>query len=168
MRPRACLTKWCCSRSWGKKRVLLIGYSFGADVLPFLVSRLSAASRARVAGVTVPEVDRLNAPVTCVFGADESDSACRSLKGLEHPMAFNSAPHAAMRGIEFRRSSSGRGQVRAEAVCECEGGLAVPDLKAAPRTLGALAAFVNGGAYEFLDETLHGPTHRRMFPGQGR
>jgi len=97
------------SRLWGKKRVLLIGYSFGADVLPFLVSRLSPESRARVASVsllglsdtaafefhlanwlgvrgnqryqTVPEVERLNVPVTCVFGADESDSACRSLKG---------------------------------------------------------------------------------------
>ncbi len=97
------------SKFWGKKRVLLIGYSFGADVLPFLVSRLSAEARARVAGVallglsetaafefhlaswlggggnqqyqTVPEVERLTIPVTCVFGADESDSACPSLKG---------------------------------------------------------------------------------------
>lgn len=97
------------SKSWGKKRVLLVGYSFGADVLPFLVSRLSTETRARVAGVallglsntaafefhvaswlggggnprypTVPEVERLTVPVTCVFGADESDSACRSLKG---------------------------------------------------------------------------------------
>ena len=97
------------SRFWEKKRVLLIGYSFGADVLPFLVSRLPAETKARVAGVsllglsataafefhlaswlggggnqrypTVPEVERLAMPVTCVFGADESDSACRSLKG---------------------------------------------------------------------------------------
>ena len=97
------------SRFWARKRVLLIGYSFGADVLPFLVSRLSAETRARVAGVsllglsdtaafefhlaswlggggdqdypTVPEVEQLTVPVTCVFGADESDSACRSLKG---------------------------------------------------------------------------------------
>ncbi len=97
------------SRFWGKQRVLLIGYSFGANVLPFLVNRLTAESRAQVAGVsllglsdtaafefhlaswlggggnpqypTIPEVERLNVPVTCVFGADESDSACRSLKG---------------------------------------------------------------------------------------
>ena len=33
----------------GKKRVLLIGYSQGADVLPFAVNRLPAATRARVA-----------------------------------------------------------------------------------------------------------------------
>ena len=51
--------------------------------------------------------------------------------------------------------------------CLLRGG-AIRDLKAAPRTLGALAAFVNGGADEFLDETLHGPTHRRVFPGQRR
>ena len=31
-----------------KKRVLLIGYSQGADVLPFAVNRLPAATRARV------------------------------------------------------------------------------------------------------------------------
>jgi type IV secretory pathway VirJ component len=97
------------ARFWGKTRVLLIGYSFGANVLPFLVSRLPASSRARVAGVsllglsetahfefhlaswlggagrsryqTVAEVARLAVPVTCVFGVDESDSACRLLTG---------------------------------------------------------------------------------------
>ena len=31
---------------FGKKRVLLIGYSQGADVLPFAVNRLPAATRA--------------------------------------------------------------------------------------------------------------------------
>ena len=41
------------SRFWGKPRVLLIGYSFGADVLPFLVNRLSTESRAQVAGVSL-------------------------------------------------------------------------------------------------------------------
>jgi len=34
---------------FGKQRVLLIGYSQGADVLPFAVNRLPAATRARVA-----------------------------------------------------------------------------------------------------------------------
>ena len=45
---------------------------------------------------------------------------------------------------------------------------AIPDLKAALRTLGALAAFVNGGASKFLDETFHDPAHSRVFPGQRR
>jgi type IV secretory pathway VirJ component len=96
-------------RAWGKRRVLLVGYSFGADVLPFLVSRLPAELRARVALVgllglseqasfefhvtgwlgvetghhsTVPEVARLDTtPVLCLRGEDEADSACRLLRG---------------------------------------------------------------------------------------
>jgi type IV secretory pathway VirJ component len=97
------------TRAWGKRRVLLVGYSFGADVLPFLVSRLPAELRSRVAllgllglqeqasfefhvagwlGVqtghhlTVPEVARLETtPVLCLRGEDEADSACRLLRG---------------------------------------------------------------------------------------
>jgi type IV secretory pathway VirJ component len=96
-------------RLWGKRRVLLVGYSFGADVLPFLVTRLPAELRSRVAligmlglseqasfefhvagwlGVetghhpTVPEVVRLGTtPVLCLRGEDEADSACRLLRG---------------------------------------------------------------------------------------
>ena len=94
--------------AWGKSRALLVGYSFGADVLPFLASRLSADTRARIAGIglvglstqatfefhvadwlgrggdrrypTVPEIRRLEGlRVACVQGTDEPDSACRSL-----------------------------------------------------------------------------------------
>jgi type IV secretory pathway VirJ component len=96
-------------RLWGKRRFLLVGYSFGADVLPFLVSRLPAELRSRVAllgllglseqasfefhvagwlGVetgrhsTAPEVARLGAtPVLCLRGEDEAGSACRLLHG---------------------------------------------------------------------------------------
>ncbi len=92
---------------FGKKRVLLIGYSQGADVLPFAVNRLPAATRASVAltailGMsehalfefhvsswvsdsksgpeTLPEVDRITGmPVLCIYGADESDSLCPKL-----------------------------------------------------------------------------------------
>ncbi len=94
---------------WKKRRFLLVGYSFGADVLPFLVSRLPAELRSRVALVgllglsenasfefhvagwlgvdtghypTAPEVARLGTtPVLCLRGEDESDSACRLLHG---------------------------------------------------------------------------------------
>ncbi|HLN49793.1 MAG TPA: AcvB/VirJ family lysyl-phosphatidylglycerol hydrolase [Steroidobacteraceae bacterium] len=90
-----------------KKRVLLIGYSQGADVLPFAVNRLPAATRARVAltalmgmsehalfefhvsswvsndtsgPATMPEVNRISGvPVLCVYGEDESDSLCPTL-----------------------------------------------------------------------------------------
>jgi type IV secretory pathway VirJ component len=92
----------------GKARALLVGYSFGADVLPFLVNRLPEELRARIAGVcllglsaqasfefhvsgwlggegdsrypTVPEVRRLDGvPTLCFMGSDEADSACRRL-----------------------------------------------------------------------------------------
>jgi type IV secretory pathway VirJ component len=91
----------------GKKRVLLIGYSQGADVLPFAVNRLSKATRAEVAltallgmsehalfefhvsswisednsgPATLPEVDRiLGTPVLCIYGEDDHDSLCPKL-----------------------------------------------------------------------------------------
>jgi type IV secretory pathway VirJ component len=90
-----------------KKRVLLIGYSQGADVLPFAVNRLPPATRARVAlaalmGMsehalfefhvsnwlssgnsgppTLPEVNRIaGTPVLCIYGEDEHDSLCPKL-----------------------------------------------------------------------------------------
>ena len=90
-----------------KKRVLLIGYSQGADVLPFAVNRLPSATRSEVAlaailGMsehalfefhvsswisdsnsgppTLPEVERIKGiPVLCIYGADETDSLCPKL-----------------------------------------------------------------------------------------
>jgi type IV secretory pathway VirJ component len=88
----------------GKKRVLLIGYSQGADVLPFAVNRLPDATRTRVSlmailgmsehalfefhvsswisddnsgPLTLPEVNRISGiPVLCIYGEDETDSLC--------------------------------------------------------------------------------------------
>jgi type IV secretory pathway VirJ component len=34
--------------AWGKKRIWLVGFSFGADVLPSIVDKLSAQNRARI------------------------------------------------------------------------------------------------------------------------
>ncbi len=93
--------------AWHKPKVLLLGYSQGADVLPFAVNRLSAAARSQVAltavlglsphalfefhlsnwlgddasgPATLPEMNRIaGIPVVCVYGADESDSLCPSL-----------------------------------------------------------------------------------------
>lgn len=90
-----------------KERVLLIGYSQGADVLPFAINRLSAASRASVAlaavmgmsdhalfefhlsswvsddnsgPATLPEINRISGtPVLCIYGADDTDSVCQKL-----------------------------------------------------------------------------------------
>jgi type IV secretory pathway VirJ component len=99
--------------AWNKRRVLLVGYSFGADVLPFVVNRLPPDLRARVATVsllgvdsdasfeikiagwvgaddggpaTQPEVAAMAAvPVLCIYGEGETDSICPGLpKEPEH------------------------------------------------------------------------------------
>jgi type IV secretory pathway VirJ component len=90
-----------------KKRVLLIGYSQGADVLPFAVNRLPAATKAHVSLMailgmsehalfefhvsswisdsnsgpeTLPEVNRISGvPILCIYGEDEHDSLCPRL-----------------------------------------------------------------------------------------
>jgi type IV secretory pathway VirJ component len=91
---------------WHKPRVLLIGYSQGADVLPFAVNRLPPATRALVAmtaliglgrnasfefhvtnwlgseaGLPIrPETDRLSSGRTlCLYGKDDTDSLCAEL-----------------------------------------------------------------------------------------
>jgi type IV secretory pathway VirJ component len=93
--------------AWNKQRVLLVGYSFGADVLPFVVNRLPPDLRARVASVSLlgidanasfevriadwvggdnggaqtrPEVTRITQlPVLCLYGEGEKDSICPGL-----------------------------------------------------------------------------------------
>lgn len=95
--------------TWKKGRVLVVGYSFGADVASFLVNRLSPALMNRVAAVTllgpsetttfefhlaswlgggadaryptVPEIARMSVPVVCVSATDEPDSVCRKVAG---------------------------------------------------------------------------------------
>ena len=100
--------------AWNKQRVLLVGYSFGADVVPFVVNRLPPDLRARVATVSLlgvdsnasfeikiaswvgaddasgpqtrPEIAAMaGVPVLCIYGEGETDSLCPSLpKGPEH------------------------------------------------------------------------------------
>jgi len=94
--------------AWHAQQVLLIGYSFGADVLPFVVNRLPAELRSRIASVSLlgidarasfevhvaewiggagggpptrPELEAMQEPVLCIYGADESDSICPELPG---------------------------------------------------------------------------------------
>jgi type IV secretory pathway VirJ component len=94
---------------WKKERVILIGYSFGADVLPFMVNRLSPSIRDRVSLIVLmgldekidfefhltnwlpgyananslavlPEVKRLKGKrMLCLQGSKENDSLCRKL-----------------------------------------------------------------------------------------
>ena len=93
---------------WQKERALLIGYSMGADVLPFAVNRLSPDRRAQVAAVGLlapghrtafafhlsdwiggdtsdtlpvqPEVERISGlPVICAYGESDKESLCPAL-----------------------------------------------------------------------------------------
>jgi type IV secretory pathway VirJ component len=91
---------------WGRSDVLLVGYSQGADVLPFALNRLPAGTRATVRLAALlgpgqkasfefhltnwigpsgdlpiaPEALRLSAASTlCIYGLDEKDSLCPQL-----------------------------------------------------------------------------------------
>ncbi|HEX5364871.1 MAG TPA: AcvB/VirJ family lysyl-phosphatidylglycerol hydrolase [Gallionella sp.] len=93
--------------AWGAEKLILVGYSSGADTLPFMVSRLPPELRSRVKIVAllglgqeanfefhvsdwlfdakgayqvIPEVQKLNGlKVLCIYGEDEHDSACKLL-----------------------------------------------------------------------------------------
>jgi type IV secretory pathway VirJ component len=92
---------------WHATRLVLVGYSRGADMLPFVATRLPEDVRGRVALLAMfglatrssfefhwvdmvrdtrrasdlpvpPELTRLRGtPMLCVYGTDETDSACR-------------------------------------------------------------------------------------------
>jgi type IV secretory pathway VirJ component len=97
--------------AWKKQRALLVGYSFGANVLPFVTAELPEATRARVRSVdliapakhaeftirvadwipgsipagrpTLPAIAALGSlPVACLYGTDEADSPCPQLQGV--------------------------------------------------------------------------------------
>ena len=95
--------------AWGKQRLLLIGYSRGAEVLPFMAARLPDDLRRAVAEVVLiapghtanftfhaadlllgihrtddvpigPELVHLQGlKVLCLYGADDSESLCRDV-----------------------------------------------------------------------------------------
>lgn len=96
------------AQAWHKSAVLLVGYSQGADTLPFMLNRLTAESRRLVKATaliavskeaifefhlthwlgtptgglpTMPELEKGGMGVVlCVYGSDEKDSPCLELK----------------------------------------------------------------------------------------
>ncbi|MBD9648508.1 virulence factor family protein [Ensifer sp. PDNC004] len=98
-------------KHWNVRNVLLIGYSFGADVLPRTFNLLPAGEKAHVRQVTLmalshmvdykvsvlgwlgasgdgkggdplDDIKRIDpALVQCIYGTDEEDDACPQLKG---------------------------------------------------------------------------------------
>jgi type IV secretory pathway VirJ component len=94
--------------AWNKSQILLVGYSFGADVLPFVVNRLPPELRSRLVALTLlgvettasfevhvadwlpgvasrgaalePEMLTLGKlPVQCIYGAGERGTLCPHL-----------------------------------------------------------------------------------------
>jgi type IV secretory pathway VirJ component len=96
--------------AWNRDRVIIVGYSRGANLAPFMVSRLDAELRKRVALIALlgpwewagfrfhfmdvlrnvhrpgdlpvrPEVAKLRGtPVLCVYGSGDRDAICPSLE----------------------------------------------------------------------------------------
>ena len=96
--------------TWKKERVLFVGYSRGADVLPFMINRLPAELRSKTRLIALlgpspkvefefhvgdwmrssskngfavkPEVDKLSSHnIVCLFGEDDKDSLCPVIFG---------------------------------------------------------------------------------------
>ncbi|MFN8390737.1 MAG: AcvB/VirJ family lysyl-phosphatidylglycerol hydrolase [Bdellovibrionota bacterium] len=111
------------STAWNRKRVLLVGYSFGADVLPFMLTRISPASASLVSDVfllgldqkaefefhigdwvgstsghayrTQPELLSVRGPTLhCFYGKDDADDLCRTLpKEKVHQIMLSGGHH---------------------------------------------------------------------------
>jgi type IV secretory pathway VirJ component len=100
------------TKAWSRERVILIGYSLGADVLPFIVNRLPADVREHVCSIALiglgntaifevhvkqwlpgtklvgqpvaPELATLpHSQLLCLYGAEDKDSLCPSLARTE-------------------------------------------------------------------------------------
>lgn len=100
------------SERWGADKFVLVGYSLGADSLPFMVSRLPDKLRSKVSAVAllglapdvdfefhvsnwltsgnkgeyevIPEVQKLKGMnIVCIYGSDEADSACKSFAATD-------------------------------------------------------------------------------------
>lgn len=95
------------SKQLGRQHVMLIGYSQGADVLPFAINHLNAATRSHISltaiigmsehalfefhmtswiadddsgPATLPEVERISGiPLLCIYGEGETDTLCPKL-----------------------------------------------------------------------------------------
>lgn len=94
--------------AWGRGRAIVLGYSFGAGVVPFAINRLPASERAAIRQISLlglekyapfafhvsgllgigpgaderpvlPEIAKLEpALLQCFYGEDEPDTACRA------------------------------------------------------------------------------------------
>lgn len=111
------------SAAWNRPRLVLIGYSRGADVAPFIANRLTASVRGRLDGVVMispsgsatfeltlrdvvtprpratdlpvmPELERLRGtPLVCAYGVDERSAFCTRLDSTLAKTVVRSGGH---------------------------------------------------------------------------
>jgi len=110
------------SKAWDAEKLILIGYSTGADTLPFMTSRLPETLKSKVQAVAllglaknanfefhvadwlyssdgtykvIPEVQKLKGlNVICIYGEDETNSACNLLdKSSFSPIEMKGGHH---------------------------------------------------------------------------
>jgi type IV secretory pathway VirJ component len=108
--------------TWGRQQLVLIGYSLGADVLPFMANRLPPDLLGRVRLIVLlgpgrktsfqfhltdwlpggdggdrpvlPEVAKLRGkPLLCLYGQQEQDSLCTQLGALGKAVSFEGSHH---------------------------------------------------------------------------
>lgn len=107
---------------WGRQQLLLIGYSLGADVLPFMADRLPPDLLGRIRLIALlapsrrtsfefhltdwlgagdpgdrpvlPEVAKLRGkPILCLYGSEETDSLCTQLGNLGKAVSYQGSHH---------------------------------------------------------------------------
>jgi type IV secretory pathway VirJ component len=107
---------------WNRPGVVLVGYSLGADVLPFMVNRLPPDTRAAIRGIvllgaaddavfvfrveewwgptsaptlpTLPEIQRLGiTPTICAYGMGDDETACPAFAPYLRVVRLNGGHH---------------------------------------------------------------------------
>jgi type IV secretory pathway VirJ component len=109
------------TKLWGVDHVILVGYSFGADILPSAYDLLLVSDKKKVVevsllgisttanyqisvgaflgnsagdGPTLPNIGKIQAPmIQCFYGALETDSACLKLQGTGSELIKTSGGH---------------------------------------------------------------------------
>ena len=117
---------------WGKARVILIGYSLGADVLAFIYNRLPAELQQKVVSVVLlgpsptvefefhvgdwlgrssgksalpvlPEVEKITkAQIICFYGEEDKENICREISSRMGRVKVISLPTGHRFGSDFR------------------------------------------------------------------